>query len=428
MANTEYSGEQYRGTVVAADVRYGSTFLNVERVLESVPGEIVKDPITGELFTRRAIDGKIISFAQRSITVYDFLSEYNLQLQSSLRFKYPDTPGSYLIGTWFDVNTMLTHRLGDTINIYEQSLVFPSADVNPGNVFAFKVSTGTNGIFIKASTRHGDRNPIAYLTGKFSVDESIGFSGTLKTFGDWLTMHLDYQSAALYDTWKRLPGWKSSNIIVETSIIVGGQDESNRPVSNTIEKTYALRLGEAGYIEFPANYTNGIATVTSVIVRINKIHMPKICYEYFLMTTNVNTHNGIASPLLELIEADLMACIRTVECYYFISEVNQLPFGDNRTVHQLVDQSFFKLAIDKLLTASGTRSAQSSALQPTVWGLDSIWMEETRMVLPGNIVRPTGSLSDFKSLEEEMYNPAGEVGVSFTKNSFDGNNMFVKAN
>ncbi len=425
MANTEYSGEQYSGTVVAGDVRYGSTFLNIEHALKAAPGEIIKDPMTGELYTKRAIDGKLISFAHKSRTMYEFLQEFNLQFQSSINFRYPDAPGAYLIGTWFDVNTMITKKLGSVVNFYADSLEFPSMDSNMGNVFQFQVSPDTNGVFIKATPRHGDKNALAYLTGKFSLEESINFGGTSKTFTEWLQLHLDYKSAAVYDTWRNLPGWSGSNMLMETTITTTGLDASSRPITVTVNQTYALHLGEAGHISFPEGYAENIETVNSITVRVDKIHMPKIQYEYFLMTTNTMSTIGVASPLAELLEADLIGAMSVVECYYFITSAAQLPSGDNRIIHQMVDSIFFREAIEKLLTASGTRSAQTGAFKPTSWGLDSIWLEETREVLPGNTVIPTGSGNDFKTLEKELYNPSGDVDVYFTTKNTDRNNSYI---
>lgn len=422
---TEYSGKQYSGKVIASDVRYGETFLNIEYIEKAAPGEVVKDPMTGELFLKRAIDGKRVSFAQKSRTVYDFLHEFNMQYQSSLRYRYPDHPGSYLIGTWFDVNTMLTKKLGSLVNIYENALDFPSTGLEIGNIFSFAVSPETNGVFIKASPRDGDKNALAYLSGKFTLDETVNFGGMPKTFKEWLIMHLDYKSSAIYDTWKDLEGWSSSNMLAEVTILTTGRDAANQTVSKETTKTYSLRLGEAGYMEFPEDYAEGIDTITGITVRVDKIHMPKILYEYDIMTTNANTSSGILSPLAELIEADLIAAMKIVECYYFITSPDQLPFGENRTVHQLIDSVFFNEGVDKMLTASGTRSVQSQPLKPGTWGLDSIWLEETRQVHTGNITTPTGSVDDFKTLEKSVYNPATETALSFTNNDASRFDMLV---
>lgn len=426
MSITEYSGEQYSGTVIASDVRYGSTFLNAEFVKKAAPGEIIKDPMTGELFTKRAIDGKIISFAQKSRTIYDFLHEFNLQYQSALRYRYPDHAGAYLIGTWFDVNTMITKQLGTVVNIYDSVLKFPVMDTNPGNVFSFSVSPETNGVFIKPSLRDGDKNAIAYLSGKFTLDEITGFGGLSKTFREWLLMHLEYKSSAVYDSWRILDGWDASNVLIDATIVSSGLDEFNIPVSKETSKTYALRLGEAGYMEFPSDYTDGVVQLNAVTVRIDRIHMPKIQYEYDLMTVNANTSSVVLSPLAELIEADLIACMKIVECYYFITATTQLPFGDNRTIHQLIDSIFFKEGIDKILAASGTRSVQSSPSKPDTWGIDSMWMEETRHVYPGNIAEPTGSENDFKTLEKGIYDPSADIALSFTNNDASRKDIFIQ--
>ena len=90
--------------VFDADVRYGSSFLSVDNHRHSVPGEIMTNKVTGEVYIKRPGDGKIISFRQKSHTLYEAIQEFNIQFQSSVGFIHPESPGSYLLGTKFLVD------------------------------------------------------------------------------------------------------------------------------------------------------------------------------------------------------------------------------------------------------------------------------------------------------------------------------------
>ena len=70
----------------ASDVRFGSSFLDITKHEKSVLGEIMTDKLTGEVYIKRPQDGKLISFRQKSHTVYEAVQEFNIQYQSSIGF------------------------------------------------------------------------------------------------------------------------------------------------------------------------------------------------------------------------------------------------------------------------------------------------------------------------------------------------------
>ena len=140
-----YSGELYKdGEVISSDVRFGAAFLDVEHADKAAPGEVLRDPMTGELFTRRVIDGRLVSFSQKSHNIFEFLSEFNVQFQSAYGFKYPKSAGTYLVGTRFNADRMATHSYEDHINVLTESISLPK-DINSDNNLVFNVSNETNG-------------------------------------------------------------------------------------------------------------------------------------------------------------------------------------------------------------------------------------------------------------------------------------------
>lgn len=425
MAISQYTGESYPGTVVSSDVRYGETFLNLEYLDKAAPGEIMKDPMTGELYLRRSIDGKVVSFVQRTVSVFDFLSEFNLQLQSAEGFRYPEHSGGYLLGVKYDVNTMVTHHRGELFDIYNGNLVFPR-DIDANYNFVFNISTETNGIYIKAIMRDGDRIGVGWLTGKFSEHETVSFASVSRKFKDWLVMNLNYKDGYLYDTWKEMRDWVSSNAMIDLTITTTGTRSTGAVITNTVDITRPIRLNEQTYVLFPDSYKENMQGITSVQVEVKKIYFPKIQYEYDMCKTSQSS-TGLSNPFATLIEADLRACLKSVDMYYFISAPSELPLTDNRIIHQCVGYDFFTKAIDNILTASGTRSVQSQPLRPKSWGVDSIWAEEIRHIIPGGESVPSGSSGTFDQLEDELYGPElNPVEVEFTQYDVNKEDIYIK--
>lgn len=414
MAITEYvGGESYGGTVIASDVRYGETFLNIDLVDKAAPGEVLKDPLTGELFLKKSIDGKVVSFAQKNSNVFDFLSEFNTIFQSSQGFIYPAKVGAYLIGTRYDINTIATGVRGESVDIYKDNI---SATIS------FEPSQETNGFFIKPILRNGDRISVGWLSGKFRDDEDTNFSGITETFKSFLATNLNYKDEYLYDSWKKLSGWARSNAIIDISVRVSGYSSGSKMTISSFF-SYPIRLNEQNYIRI----NTGKIEVSSIAVSITKIYFPKLQYEYHI-EESPSASNGLGNPLGALVEADLRACLRSLEIYYFITSRAQIPFGDNRVIHQCIDYESFAEGIDKVLTASGTRSVQSMVEKPSTWGIDSIWAEELRNIEPGGGGESieTGSENTMESLEEEIYRYPDESSLSFTQYLTDRDNIYIE--
>ena len=155
-----------------ADVRYGSSFLSIDKNKQSVSGEIMTDKLTGEVYIKRPHDGKIISFRQKSHSVYEAIQEFNIQFQSSIGFTYPEDPGSYLLGTKVDVDEFVS--IEEKTDILLKNHEF-SKTYGDKKDFRFEVSGKTNGFYIKPITRLGDRTVNGYLTGQFAEHEYVNF-------------------------------------------------------------------------------------------------------------------------------------------------------------------------------------------------------------------------------------------------------------
>ena len=75
--------------LLTPDVRFGTSFLDVSKSDIAVRGEVLMDKTTGEIFIKRVIDGKVISFAQQDTNMLDTINKLNILMQNNSLFKVP---------------------------------------------------------------------------------------------------------------------------------------------------------------------------------------------------------------------------------------------------------------------------------------------------------------------------------------------------
>ena len=406
--------------VFDADVRYGSSFLDVGKNKQSVSGEIMTDKLTGEVYLKRPQDDKIISFRQKSHTIYEAIQEFNIQFQSSIGFVYPEDPGSYLLGTKLDVDEYLSNN--NKTDILLQNHEF-SKVVGEHDDFRFEVSNKTNGFYIKPITRLGDRNVCGYLTGQFSEHENINFTTVVRSFPDWLDLSALYDSAYLYTEWKKLDNWKSSNGLVDCTIKVVGSNEDGNTIENIKSFTTAIQLNEYSYIRFPDDYNEEMVDIYSVNVIVTKIYAPKLEYERYLANDSTSS-TGINTIVDRMMEIDDKVVLQSVDTFYFISGASQLPTNKNTIIDQCVDVEFLTQAIVYLSTSSGSRSIQSQVEEPSSWPIDTIWAEELRDIEYGHTVKETSSVNKFENLERNLYSDSEDT-LTFTDEINNAENILI---
>lgn len=403
-----------------ADVRYGSSFLSVSKHKKSVSGEIMTNKITGEVYIKRPADKKVISFKQKSQTVYEAVTEFNMQFQSANGFIFPNDPGSYLLGIKVDVDEFM-----DDTNQTDILLENHEFSESPGNYkdFRFEVSPKTNGIFIKPITRYGDRNACGYLQGQFSEHEYIDFTTTVRTFEEWLDLCGMYENTYLYTEWKMNEVWSVCNAMIDCTVVTTGMDAENNVITNEVKVSCPIQLNEYSYIRFPDDYDEEMETIYSINVIVNKIYAPKLQYERYLATNN-EASSGVDSILERMLEVDNKVVLQSVDAFYFISGASQLPTNENTLIHQCIDNDFLTQATVTISTSTGGRAFQSQVDEPEQWPVDSVWAEELRSIENG-IVTDTDSEDTFEDLERELYSDSSDT-LTYTENEYEHNDLLIE--
>lgn len=395
-----------------SDVRYGASFLSIDRNKQSQPGEIMSDKTTGEVYIKRPQDGKIISFRHKSHTLYEAIQEFNIQFQSSIGFAYPDDPGSYLLGSKFTIDEFLEAEDKKDILMDNHELKY-----------TFDISNKTNGIYIKPITRFGDKNICGYLAGQFSEHEYINFTTVPRTFEEWLDLSNLYESSYLYTEWKHLENWEGCNGLADISIKVTGADEDGLIIEREVSFTTCINLNEYTYVRFPDEYKEDIVDIYSINVTIDKLYDPKLQYERYLASSTLTT-SGIDSVVDRLMDVDNVVNLQSLDIFYFISGASQLPTNENVSITQCVDVDYLEKALVYLSTSSGARAIQSSETEPEAFPVDTLWAEEIRDI-QGTDVTETQAIDTFYDLEKGLYHDTSDT-VEFTDETNNAENVFIE--
>ena len=401
------------GKTYEADVRYGSSFLSVSKKNQAQHGEILTDKMTGEVYIVRPTDGKIISFSQKSQTVYDAVREFNLQFQSSSGYTYPDITGSYLLGTRFIKEQFLD------VSKQTDILVTNKVDL----LDTFEISTKTNGFFIKPVMRHGDKNVCGLLSGMFANDEASNFSSNVKSFSAWLNDSPLYNGTE-YPTWASLEGWDTSDALVSYKLTIYGTVGGVSKTTVYNNQIAPIKVNEYTCVRFKSDAFTGISDISRVEVQIQKFLFPKLQYERYCAQDS-SSSTGLSVAISRLMETDLKVVFQYDDLFYFIDGPSQVPVPtEDLSINTCVDVDFVNHAISNIQNASGAKAVQVQVEEPESWPVDTMWAEEIRDVLGADDVRDTGAATKFSSLEEKIYHN-GDSYVTFTNDSFNKENILI---
>lgn len=404
-----------------SDVRFGTTFLDVDYKDKSVKGEILSDKMDGELYIRRPIDGKIVSFSQKASNPYEMMKDFNIQFLTANGFNYP-TRNSYFAGVKFNINELSeldANKLRADI-LTENSILPGRSSID--DEFTFTVSDVTNGFFFKPILRYGDRNVVGFLSGEFRNQEDYGALDD--SFRAWLDNSELYGASAIYDVWKNTNDWDISNAVMMYTIKITGTNTAGKTMEKSIPDISMIRLNEHTFIKFPVSYRLNMVTIDKITVTINKLMYPKLQYSAQRYRT---ANNGYMPYMKKLMEPDYQVNLKEAEVFYFVDRVDQLPNEIHATIHHFVDYAFMLEAIQKI-NVNRTRAfiSQPQEVVDGEWEIDSVWNEELRRVNGLNkvyILPDSGTT--IQDIEKSIYYTCS-IEIEFTTMKTTKNGIYVE--
>ena len=384
------------------DVRFGMSFLDEKYQSKAVNGEVVIDKVDAELFLKRPIDGRLISFMRRNSNLYDTVNELNTEIQSNQTFIYPeDSTNDLYSSLYFDFFKIC----GDVdYNILLQKnidLTGKSEAGNPNLEIHFKVSTNSNGFFLKLKSRENDRKVLSFLNSEFNTKYSTALNNSLE---DYI-----YTSASY---------WEYGNASVILRYEITGLDSNNEVKTITSTAIINVRINENRLIQIPnlfiqdgkmcygPSHTVKLHDLIKTDVYITKLSFPKLNY----MRNNVYVSEKLSptDPMYDaayaaVIEADGAAFIKTIEVSDFINGIQDIPATNaNMFVNQIIDIGFMYTYMNRIRKVNGGNGIILSEKRPSelVWTVNNVWAEIIRTVLQGNIQHP--NLNDGATTMEDL--------------------------
>lgn len=323
-------------TIVNADSRFGTTFLSTKYRDHAVAGEVLMDKTTGEIFIKRASDGKIVSFYQNKKMLNELALDLRILLLDNPEFTYPKQNNSaFFVSTNHDLVAMNNETL---FNIIDGKNFFMYID---GRNIKFAISKECCGFFCRNTTRDIDKPFIEFLSNHYNQ--------VLKDYkGD--DPDLQNESNKLATN----PKWEICNTTITYNISIITNTDTDVKFEDI---TDYICLNEDTCIIFPQNIRDKINemnesnSISFIAVEITSIRYDKINFmiEYKRVFDNLDVEFN--DNYTRLCPDDNRLEIMDINIGNFIDNIDMLGITnvpEIQTIIALLDLAHFKRYNDKL--------------------------------------------------------------------------------
>lgn len=379
-------------TTVNPDVRFGTSYLSIKYEDAAVASEVLMDKMDGEIFIKRPLDNKVISFSQNNKFLHETLLELKILLKNYSNIKYPLSDASYFTSTDYILRYLSS---GDTKEILAgDDLTFNTTSLDTSKKFEFYVSKESNGFFCMIKPRLSDKTFIEYLDNEYNL-LCKDYSGT------------DASIIAEREKFNKT-GYETSNASVKYTITITGLDSSGNEKIAELDSTCYVHMGEESVVPFPTNYNSNFAEITKIKVNINSITFDKIRFidNYIHKTEDFDktVYNNLIAP-------DNRIEITNINIFSFIDNASQIPSESSRqnivVINSVALHDYLGI-LDKLSVGSGFIVSDQRPID-SVWTNNNAWAETIRNVKYGGVSYKTDCETDINVLESLIYDMDGIV-------------------
>lgn len=254
--------------IVQPSQRFATSFLDNKYRDYAVPGEAILDKVTGELFLKRPIDGRIISFDQNKKNLHDVLMEMRVILANNTEFIYPDDDESICINSDYSLLAMNNEIPHDVLDANELSIQIDNESQYDNRKFIFALSKYTNGFLCKPMSRDSDKPFIEFMSGMYN-----------HIYGEYKLNHPHMLAEkALFDDTK----WKNTNARISFKVKLIKLDGSEVTVeTDADDNTYTelIRINESMYVSIHRDEwktVHPLSTIDHIIIEITSIDFYKL--------------------------------------------------------------------------------------------------------------------------------------------------------
>jgi hypothetical protein len=373
-------------------MRFATTFLSNKYRDYAINGETIMDKATGEIFTKRPLDGRVVSFFQNKKYMSDLMLNLRVMLTNNQAFTYPietDVNACYL-STDYDMMSIYNNT---EASIITNDHIIPNGSVSTTKL-QFKLSKKTNGFFIRLTTRDTDKAIVEWLTNQYNA-ACKNYSGTNADF------------IAEKNKFIQNEKWEDSNAIVNytLSITTG---------SSTTNYTYDsyVRINEDSAVIYPSSITTSMLNnASSISVKINSFKYDK----FHFMWNHRSTFGSAFTTAIAKFSYDQNVYVRYTNICSFVDNSTDITLLGNEFIVALMDVPYVRRHMMKMSKLQGESTFIVTPGRPTddVWVTNGIWAEQVREVFKGGYTVNKECEVNLKKLEKYIADNDNTSYVNF---------------
>lgn len=410
MPNNIQTNTDLRPTYVQKpDIRFATTFISNKYRDFSVKGEVLMDKETGEIFTRRPSDGRVVSFFQNKKYMHELMLELRVLLNNNVTFKYPaetDT-NAYYLNTDYDI---ITINDDNTSDILVNDTVIPNTNDTNVHKLSFNISTKSNGFICRLTSRDCDKAVLEWLGVQYN-SVCKNYTGTDSAF---LTEKHKFES---------IEKWEDSNAIIDYTVAITRNDGNGVPTYGELICRDYVHINEESCILFPRDVTS--EPNTSINVTINKISYEKI---HFMINHKDELGNSFKAGLQKFINSDNVANLYYCNIGSFIDKSEDITLLGNEFIVSMIDVPYVRRYMMKMSKLADSGNITFSPNRPTdeQWRTNGIWAENVRNVYKDGVAIDQDNELNLYAFERYLAKHTGAAPVKFTTDSTDNLNLYLR--
>lgn len=411
MAETPISASDLRPSYVAQpDMRFATSFISNDLRDYSVNGEVLMDKSSGELFTRRPADGRVVSFFQNKKYMDELMFELRVLLNNNASLVIPseEVTTGYMTSTNYDLVCINNDKTMDALKSNTQ---IPN---NQGSQsyhhLKFRLSKDANGFFTRITTRDCDKPVVNFLENEYN-NRIRNYTGANAAY---LAEKTKLNAGS---------GWDKSNATINYDLRIQLTDGRNADFSN---QTANVEMNEESCVLLPtsalAAYDGKISYMEVTITSINydKIHF---------MINHMNDFGAsFKSEYDRFLYSDGRVLVNYLNVITFVDKSTDIVLNGNEFIVAMMDLPQCYRIMNKMAKLKDSASFYLSVKEPlsTVWGQNGVWAEHIREVYENSVVEEKPSKLRFEELEEFLASTNAVVEVNLTTDITDTDAYVLK--
>ena len=365
MAEITTTADSYKPTnVEQPDMRFATTFLSNKYRDYAVKGESLMDKATGEIFTKRPLDGRVVSFFQNKKYIHDLMLELRVLLNNNGSFRYPNEEDSnaYYLSTDYDIMSIYNEK---DMDITSFDLEIPNSGTIETSNLNFNISKKSNGFFCRLTSRDSDKAVIEFLTSQYNSIIS-NYTGSNENF---------LKEKEKLNTIEK---WADSNATISYELRIKKFGEVN-----IYTLTDYVRINEESCVLFPETIDSStIEKSDEVNVTIKSITFDKI---HFMYKYRASFSSEIIAGINKLATPDKAIYIRYCNIGSFVDKSTDINLHGNEFIIALLDVPYLRRYMMKMSKLSSDANIVLSPTRPTedTWLTNGVWAEQVRIASQG---------------------------------------------